>query len=144
MMHVLLLLRFFKKTSILKIFLQKTFLEYQQCIMTNTVINIRDKKWTKYDFKSKLWCVMKLLKDRYEKKRWTSLWWIMILMKIPNPFFFFNGLTHGIWKFPGQKVNPSHSCDLYHSCNNTRSLTYCTRLGIEPTPPQHPELLQDS
>ena len=33
-------------------------------------------------------------------------------------FFFFN-LTGIIWKFPGQGLNPSWSCDLHHSCSNT-------------------------
>ena len=34
------------------------------------------------------------------------------------PFF---GHTHSIWKLPGQGLNPSHSCDLCHSCSNTGS-----------------------
>ena len=50
--------------------------------------------------------------------------------------FFSFGHTHGIWKFPGQEWNPSHSCDLCHSCSNAKSLTHCARPGIEPTPPQ--------
>ena len=30
---------------------------------------------------------------------------------ITNPqLFFFNGCTHGIWKFLGQGLHPSHSC----------------------------------
>ena len=33
-------------------------------------------------------------------------------------------------EFPGQGSDPSHSCDL--SCGNTRSLTLCAWLGIEP------------
>lgn len=55
--------------------------------------------------------------------------------------FLFYDCTHGIQKFPGQGLNLSHSCDLYHSCGNIRSfspmepgprieavrfLTYCT------------------
>ena len=32
--------------------------------------------------------------------------------------------SHGIWKFPGQGSNLSHSCDLCHSCSNTGSLTH--------------------
>ena len=30
--------------------------------------------------------------------------------KSVTSFFFFNGCTCGIWKFLGQKLNPSHSC----------------------------------
>ena len=35
-------------------------------------------------------------------------------------------------EFLGQGPDPSHSCDLSHSCSNARSLTHCARLGIEP------------
>ena len=31
------------------------------------------------------------------------------------------GCIRGMWKFPGQGLNPSHSCDLHCSCGNTRS-----------------------
>ena len=34
-------------------------------------------------------------------------------------FFFLNGLTHGVWKFPGQGLNPSHICDFRCPCGNT-------------------------
>ena len=56
-------------------------------------------------------------------------------------FFLFNfyGCTHGIEKFPGQRMNLSHSCELHHSCINGGSHT---GPGIEPAPPQPPELLQ--
>ena len=43
-------------------------------------------------------------------------------------FFFFNFFchTHGIWKFLGQGLNLSPSCDLCHSCSNTGSFnTLC-------------------
>ena len=36
-------------------------------------------------------------------------------------FFFFCGHTWSIWKFLAQELNLSCSCDLYHSCGNTRS-----------------------
>ena len=36
-------------------------------------------------------------------------------------FFSFYGHTCGIWKFPGQVSNPSHSCALWSRCSNTRS-----------------------
>ena len=49
---------------------------------------------------------------------------------------FFYCLTCGIWKFPGQGLN------LSHSCSNTRSLTHCAVQGIEPVPPQWPKPLQ--
>ena len=35
--------------------------------------------------------------------------------------FFFNGCTRGTWKFPGQGLNLTHSCDLCHSCSNAGS-----------------------
>ena len=44
-----------------------------------------------------------------------------ILPAYPFFFFFFFGRTHGMWKFPGQKSNPCHSCNPIH-CNDTRSL----------------------
>ena len=44
-------------------------------------------------------------------------------------FFFSHGCTWGIWKFPGQGSN------LNCSYSNAGSLT-CTRLGVEPIPPQ--------
>ena len=36
--------------------------------------------------------------------------------------FSFLGPTRGIWKFSGQGLNPSHSCNLCHSCSNAGSL----------------------
>ena len=42
---------------------------------------------------------------------------------------FFYGCTHDLWKFPGQGLNPSLSCNLCHSCGNTGSLTHCTTVG---------------
>lgn len=54
---------------------------------------------------------------------------------------FFKSRTHGIWKFLGQGLNLSHTCNLCCSCG--KSFTPCTtRLGIEPMPPQHPKLPQ--
>ena len=45
-------------------------------------------------------------------------------------FFFFPlfNRTCGIWKLPGQGLNPSCSCDLHHSCSNAISLTHCTTM----------------
>ena len=54
-------------------------------------------------------------------------------------FFFFNGCTHGIWKFQDQVLNLSHSCNAAAMLD---SLTHCTRSGIEPAPPQPLEPLQ--
>ena len=34
--------------------------------------------------------------------------------------------------FLGQRSDLSHSCDLYYSCINDRSLTHCAGLGIKP------------
>ena len=41
----------------------------------------------------------------------------------------FFSCIYSTWKFPGQGSHPSHSCDLYHSCSNARSLTHCTTAG---------------
>ena len=57
----------------------------------------------------------------------TELWWELLPF-----FFFFNGCTFGIGKFPGQVSNPSHSC------GNTGSFKPLARPGIESTPLQHP------
>ena len=46
-------------------------------------------------------------------------------------FFFFFSCTCSIWMFPGQGSNLSCSCDICHSCNNTRSLTHRTGSGTE-------------
>ena len=47
------------------------------------------------------------------------------------PFFPppFSAVPTVLWKFPGQGLNLSHMCD--HSYSNVRSLTHCSRLGIE-------------
>ena len=63
----------------------------------------------------------------------------------PNLFlahisFFFFQHTHSIWKFPGQGSNPSHSCNLCHSCDNNRSLTHFTTVGA-PWPTFYPLIL---
>ena len=39
--------------------------------------------------------------------------------------FFFNGHTHGMWKFPGQGMNPSHS----YSCGSARSFNPLCQAG---------------
>ena len=39
------------------------------------------------------------------------------------------GCTHSMWKFPGQGLNLSFSCDLRHSCGTARSLIHCTKAG---------------
>ena len=46
--------------------------------------------------------------------------------------FFFFCCTCLIWKFPGQGLNLSCSCDLCHSCGTCRSLTQFAGQGIEP------------
>ena len=45
--------------------------------------------------------------------------------------FFLNGHTHGIWKFLGQGLSLSCSCNLHCSCDNARSF----KPSIKPTPP---------
>ena len=44
---------------------------------------------------------------------------------------FLYGHTQGMWKFPGQGLNPSHSCDLNHRCGTATPPTHCAALGIE-------------
>ena len=56
-------------------------------------------------------------------------------------FLFFNGHTCSVWKFLGQGLNPSCSCDLCHNISNTRDLTPCTGLGIKPESPGPPKSL---
>ena len=48
----------------------------------------------------------------------------------------FGGHTYSICKFLGQELNLSHSYDLCHSCDNTGSLTHCSRPEMEPMVPQ--------
>ena len=52
---------------------------------------------------------------------------------LPPPLF---SHTRGTWKLPGQGSNPSHSCDLGHSCGIAGSLTYSARPRIKPESPQ--------
>ena len=58
-------------------------------------------------------------------------------MKPSDPGYFFVGKvlfvcfsfyshSHGIWMFLGQRLNPSHSCEVYHSCSNSG---YFNQLG---------------
>ena len=78
-------------------------------------------------------------------------WGLFIIVPLPLPLSSkpeaeFHFLFHGCFSykkkisflanpwhmaFPGQGSNPSWSCNLYHSCSNTRSLTHRTRPGIE-------------
>ena len=44
-------------------------------------------------------------------------------------FFFFYGHTCSTWKFPGQGLNLSHSCNLHCSCGNTASFNTLHRVG---------------
>ena len=44
-------------------------------------------------------------------------------------FFVFFFSTRGIWKFPGQGLNPSHSCKLCPSCGSTRSFNPLHQAG---------------
>ena len=53
--------------------------------------------------------------------------------KNPAFLFFFFGHTCSIWKFLDQGLNPSWSCALCHSCDNTGSWSRCAGPGIKPT-----------
>ena len=47
------------------------------------------------------------------------------LLESPFPYLYlFFGPTHGMQKSPGQGLTLSHSSDLSHSNNDTRSLTH--------------------
>ena len=50
--------------------------------------------------------------------------------------FCFSTTHTDIWKFLGQRSNPSQSCNLCHSCSNADPLAHCSGLGIELAPPQ--------
>ena len=41
-----------------------------------------------------------------------------------------------------QGSNPSHICELHHSCSNAGSLTHGLGQGIQPGPQQQPQSLQ--
>ena len=58
------------------------------------------------------------------------------IYKMGTFLFSFFCHAHGIWKFLGQGLNPSHSCKLCHSSGNTGSLIHCDGSGIEPVTPQ--------
>lgn len=45
---------------------------------------------------------------------------------------FFYGCTHRIWKFPSQRLTPSHTGDISHSCSNTSNSNPLCQLGMEP------------
>lgn len=57
-------------------------------------------------------------------------------------FILFYGRTCIMWKFSGQRLNPSRSCDLCCNCVNAASFNPCSRQEIKPIPPQLLELLQ--
>ena len=54
----------------------------------------------------------------------------MIILSIFGFVFFFYGLTHEVWKFLGQELNPSRSC------GSTGSLTATKLQKSEPSAPQ--------
>ena len=58
------------------------------------------------------------------------------------PFFFFFKIAHNIWKFLGQELNPSHSCDPCFSCGCVGSFNTLCRVRVEPVPLQQLKLLQ--
>ena len=59
---------------------------------------------------------------------WKELHWICRLSCVIWSFFFFSffsffSYAHGIQKFPGQGLKPSHNSNLSHSSDSARSLT---------------------
>ena len=55
--------------------------------------------------------------------------WFVLDSFLQQIFFFFYGCTLGTWKFPGQRLNLSHNCDLYYSCSNAGSFNPLHRAG---------------
>ena len=59
---------------------------------------------------------------------------VIVFFMVNQNFCLFRNIfincIYGIWKFPGQGSNLSHSCSLCHSCGNTGSLAHCAVLGI--------------
>ena len=47
-------------------------------------------------------------------------------------FYIYTDPTCSMYKFLGQGLNPSSSCNLCHSCGNVRSFAHCAGPGIEP------------
>ena len=47
---------------------------------------------------------------------------VSLVIDPEQPYMSSHGCTRGLWKFPGQGLNPSSSCDLCHQCDNIRSL----------------------
>ena len=56
----------------------------------------------------------------------TSIQFMLVLFFFSSSFF---SCTLSIWKFLGQGLNLSCSCDLCHRCGNAVSLTHCTGPG---------------
>lgn len=69
--------------------------------------------------------------------------WLKSASIMQTPKCIWGGVhTHGIWKFPAQRSDQSHSCNLRHSCSNAGSLSHGTRSRIEPTLPLYPKPLR--
>ena len=60
---------------------------------------------------------------RYTKTNWQKF-------NLKCDIYIFFGHTCSINKFPGQGLHLCHSCNLWHSCSNTGSLTYCVTLEL--------------
>ena len=61
-----------------------------------------------------------------------SLHKLMDIWVVFTFFFFFFGHTRGIWKFPGQGLNPSHGSSPHCVSDNTRSITHCATRKLFP------------
>ena len=51
-------------------------------------------------------------------------------------YFIFMAYAFGIWKFPGQRLNLSCSCNLCCTCGNTGFFNPLHQAGMEPASPQ--------
>ena len=63
---------------------------------------------------------------------------ILSLLNFYFYFIFLMAALSGIWKFIGQRLNQSHSCNLHHASAMPDLLTHCPGLGIKPAPLQQP------
>ena len=106
----LFLLLFFQLTYSKSSFLGVEFMGFNSGHVTTTPVRIRNSRTP-----SNSYWILSLHNETLSLSLIPDNHW-----SIPIVFFFFlfYGCTCGVWKFPGQGLNPSHSCDLCHSCSN--------------------------
>ena len=108
------------------------------CKARDQTCNLRDTSWVHY-----CWATMGTPRNATSKLLLGSNFLILqtrrlrskdvcghSLLQIFGIFFSLAALQH--MEFPGQGSDPSHSCDLSHSCGNNGPLTHWAQVGIEP------------